>query len=65
MHDGSVAPADASVRVASGTLEASNVNGATALVNMIELSRRFELQIKSIHTAEENARSAESLLRMG
>jgi len=65
MRDGSVAPADASVRLASGALESSNVNGASALVNMIELSRRFELQIKSIRTAEENARSSETLLRMG
>lgn len=65
MRDGSVAPPDAGVRLASGSLEGSNVNGASALVNMIELSRRFELQIKSIRTAEENARSSETLLRMG
>jgi flagellar basal body rod protein FlgF len=31
---------------------------------MIELARRFELQIKSIRTAEENARSSATLLRM-
>ncbi len=64
LRDGSTAPPDASVRIGSGVLESSNVNGASALVNMIELSRRFELQIKSIRTAEENARSAASLLRM-
>lgn len=64
LRDGSSAPPDAAVRVASGALESSNVNGASALVNMIELSRRFELQIKSIRTAEENARSAATLLRM-
>lgn len=64
LRDGSVAPSDASVRIASGSLESSNVNGASALVNMIELSRRFELQLKSIRTTEENARSAATLLRM-
>lgn len=65
LRDGSVAAPDAGVRIASGVLESSNVNGAAALVNMIELSRRFELQIKSIRTAEENARSATTLLRIG
>jgi flagellar basal-body rod protein FlgF len=64
LRAGGVAEADASVRIASGALESSNVNGAAALVNMIELARRFELQIKSIRTAEENARSSATLLRM-
>mgnify|MGYP001029681417 FL=1 len=63
MNDGSVAPADASVQLASGVLESSNVNVADALVNMIELSRRFELQVKAMRTAEENADAAAQLLR--
>ena len=46
MQDGSDAPADASVRVASGVLESSNVNVADAMVNMIELSRHFDLQVQ-------------------
>jgi flagellar basal-body rod protein FlgF len=57
-------PADASVSVTSGVLESSNVNVADAMVHMIELSRRFELQIKSMRTAEENAQAASKLLSM-
>lgn len=63
MTDGSDAPADASVQLAAGVLEASNVNVADAMVNMIELSRQFDLQVKAMHTAEENAAAAAQLLR--
>ncbi|HKQ84404.1 MAG TPA: flagellar basal-body rod protein FlgF, partial [Steroidobacteraceae bacterium] len=62
-RDGSGAPADASVRVASGVLESSNVNIADAMVNMIELSRQFDLQVKAMRTAEEDAAAAAQLLR--
>ncbi len=41
---GADAPADASVKLVTGSLESSNVNTADAMVNMIELSRRFDLQ---------------------
>jgi len=61
---GSEAPADASVSVTSGVLESSNVNVADAMVKMIELSRRFELQVKAMRTAEEDAQSASKLLSM-
>jgi flagellar basal-body rod protein FlgF len=61
--DGQPADADASVQVASGTLEASNVNIPSCLVNMIELSRRFELQVKAIHTAEDDGQSSTKLLQ--
>lgn len=47
-----------------GTLESSNVNTAEAMVNMIELSRQFELQVKLIKAAEDNARQASSLSRI-
>jgi flagellar basal-body rod protein FlgF len=63
MNDGSIAPADAGVQLASGVLESSNVNVADALVNMIELSRHFELQVKAMRTAEENAAASAQLLR--
>lgn len=64
MKDGSAAPADPAVRIASGQLEASNVNPAEALVQMIELSRRFEMQIRSMHTAEQNDEATARLMRM-
>jgi flagellar basal-body rod protein FlgF len=65
MKDGSDAPADAAVQLSSGVLEASNVNAAAAMVNMIELARQFEMQVKAIRTAEENGAAAAQLLRMG
>lgn len=61
--DGADAAPDANVRLASGVLEASNVNVANAMVKMIELSRQFDLQVKAMRTAEENAASAAQLLR--
>jgi flagellar basal-body rod protein FlgF len=63
MRDGTDAPADANVRIASGSLESSNVNAAAAMVNMIELSRTFDLQVKAMRSAEDNAAAATQLLR--
>jgi flagellar basal-body rod protein FlgF len=57
-------PGDATVSVTSGVLESSNVNVADAMVKMIELSRRFELQVKAMRTAEEDAQTASKLLSM-
>lgn len=59
---GAPAAADASVNVTSGVLEASNVNVANAMVQMIELSRRFDLQIKAMKTTDENAQATTKLL---
>jgi flagellar basal-body rod protein FlgF len=64
MKDGSVADPDAAVRIGSGVLESSNVNTAEAMVNMIELARQFEMQVKAIRTAEENAGAAAQLMRI-
>jgi flagellar basal-body rod protein FlgF len=55
--------ADASTTVTPGTLESSNVNIASAMVNMIQLARQFDMQIKSLHNADENAQSATKLLQ--
>jgi flagellar basal-body rod protein FlgF len=63
-RDGTDAPADAAVRISSGVLESSNVNVADAMVNMIELARHFDLQVKAMHTADENGAMSAQLLRM-
>jgi len=63
MADGGEAPADAEVRLAAGVLEGSNVNITTAMVNMIQLARQYETQVKMIQNADDNARSAAELLR--
>ncbi len=65
MDNGDVANADASVRIVSGALEQSNVNIAKTLVNMIELSRQYEMQVKVIKTAEEDADAAARLMSIG
>jgi flagellar basal-body rod protein FlgF len=55
--------ADAATTVASGSLESSNVDLASCMVNMIELSRHFDLQIKALHTAEEDGQASAKLLQ--
>jgi flagellar basal-body rod protein FlgF len=65
MKSGQDAPADAAVQLTSGSLESSNVNVAEAMTQMIELARRYELQIKSIRTAEEDAGQSSRLLQPG
>lgn len=60
---GAVAP-DALVRIVSGALEQSNVNSVETMVNMIALARQFELQIKLMHAAEEQATAASQVMRL-
>lgn len=62
---GNPAPADASVQLASGVLESSNVDVADAMVNMIDLARNFDLQVKVIKSADSNAAAAGHLLQPG
>ncbi len=64
MRDGTDLPPDANLRVGSGVLESSNVNAAQSMVNMIELARNFELQVKAIRTAEDNGAASAQLLRV-
>ncbi len=55
---------DASVSVVSGALENSNVNAIEAMVNMIELQRQFEMQVKLMHKAEQNDEQTAQLLKL-
>ena len=64
LKNGDELPADANVKVVSGMLESSNVNMAEALVNMIDLSRQFEMQVRVMRDAEKNADASRELLRM-
>ncbi|BCX82924.1 flagellar basal-body rod protein FlgF [Methylomarinovum caldicuralii] len=64
LRSGQPAEADAGITLVSGALEGSNVNSVAALVDMIELSRRYELQVKMMKTAEDDADTAAQLLRM-
>ena len=56
--------ADASVTVTSGVLESSNVNTVSELLDMIELTRNFEMHIKMMKAIEENDSATTQLLRV-
>jgi len=66
MHtkDGSVPVADANVTIVQGALEGSNVNAVSALVEMIELARNFELQTKVMKNADDNSGISAKLMQM-
>jgi flagellar basal-body rod protein FlgF len=63
-RDGQPAPTDDRVKLTSGTLEGSNVNVTDAMVNLISLSRQFEMQVKLLQTADTNAQRADQLLSL-
>lgn len=62
MKGGNPADADASVALASGTLEGSNVNVVDAMVRLIENARQFDMQMKMLQNAESNSAQATSVL---
>lgn len=62
--DGKELPADASVILIPGSLESSNVNALTAMVDMIDMSRRFEYNQKVVKTAETMDQSSAQLMRL-
>ena len=66
MHtkDGSVLDASAEVGLVQGALEGSNVNAVSALVEMIELARNFELQTKVMKNADDNSGVSAKLMQM-
>lgn len=59
---GNVLQNDPTVRVMPGVLEGSNVDSVGTLVDMIANSRRFDMQMKVISSADTNAQSANQLL---
>ena len=61
---GESATLDENVKLASETLEGSNVNSVDSMVNMISLARQFEMQIKMLQTADANASKATQILSM-
>ncbi|WP_461481177.1 flagellar basal body rod protein FlgF [Porticoccus sp.] len=55
-------PQDENVRLAPGSLEGSNVSPLESMVAMIDCARSYEMQLKIIETADQNAQRANSLL---
>jgi len=64
LKSGEPAALDENVRLATETLEGSNVNPVDAMVNMISLARQFEMQIKMLQTADANASKASQILSL-
>ncbi|MCL1861441.1 MAG: flagellar basal-body rod protein FlgF [Proteobacteria bacterium] len=62
LQGGQAAPVDEAVQLAGGYLESSNVNVAEQMVQMISLSRQFEMQMRMISSAQENDRSATQVI---
>lgn len=57
------APADASVTLAPGFLEGSNVNPVESLVSTLQLARQYELQVHAMRTTDQDAQSAARILQ--
>jgi flagellar basal-body rod protein FlgF len=62
--DGSVLAANTDVKLVQGALEGSNVNTVSALVEMIELARNFELQTKVMKNMDDNSGVSAKLMQM-
>ncbi|MBJ7549109.1 flagellar basal-body rod protein FlgF [Marinomonas ostreistagni] len=60
--DGQMLLADNNVQVMSGFLESSNVNAVEEMTNIMELSRRFEMNIKVMNTVRENENASARIL---
>ncbi|MBC7781961.1 MAG: flagellar basal body rod protein FlgF [Proteobacteria bacterium] len=58
------APPDLNVTLASGSLERSNVNAVSAITDIISQARMFEMQVRLLQNADQNARAASQLLNL-
>lgn len=65
LKSGGSVDADGELRLNSGTFEGSNVNIVNAMVDMIELSRRYEMQVKMMQTAKTMEEASTRIMRMG
>ena len=63
-RDGLTAEVSASVRVAGSMLEGSNVNAMSEFTQILTLARQYEMQVKLMKTADENAAASAQLLQM-
>jgi len=62
--NGQPAEADAGVNLAGGALESSNVNAVDTMVNIIEQSRFFDMQMQLIKKADENATRSNQIISL-
>ncbi|MDP4030037.1 MAG: flagellar basal-body rod protein FlgF [Gallionella sp.] len=64
LKDGATADPDAAVSVVPRSLEGSNVNTVEAIVSMISLARKFDMQMKMLQSADNNARQASQIMSL-
>ncbi len=64
MQNGTEAPADANTQIVSGSLEGSNADPIKAMVDMISLARKFDMQMKMLQSADSNAQQATSIMSL-
>ncbi|TVV70926.1 flagellar basal-body rod protein FlgF [Sphingomonas solaris] len=61
---GGALPADPDAKVTAGSIEGSNVNTSTALVDMIDASRSWDTQVRLLTTAKELDTASADLMRL-
>ena len=64
LKNGENAIIDDNVGIVPGSLEGSNVNTVEAMVNMISLARKFDMQMKMLQSADSNARQASQIMNI-
>ncbi|MDH5572606.1 MAG: flagellar basal-body rod protein FlgF [Gammaproteobacteria bacterium] len=64
MKGGEANTGDADITLVAGALESSNVNSASAMVDMIEIARQFEIQTKMMKLAEQNDEHTAQIMRI-
>ena len=64
LRSGAPAQPDATVKLQDRAVEGSNVSVVDAMVDMIALSRQFEMQMKLLQNADQNDQRASQLLSM-
>ncbi|CAN5322076.1 flagellar basal-body rod protein FlgF [soil metagenome] len=62
--NGGALPSDPMAQVTQGSLEGSNVNATSSLIDMIEAARGWQGQVKLIETAKDIDSSGASLMRL-
>jgi flagellar basal-body rod protein FlgF len=63
--DGGAAEVDINAVLVSGALESSNVNPVNEMVNMITQARLYDMHMKLLQNAEQNAGKADQTLSLG
>jgi len=63
-RDGSTLASDPDAKVRAGALEGSNVNAAGTMIDMIEASRDWDMQVKMMSAAQDIDKASTDLMRM-